>query len=413
VAPNDPQLRAQSVVVVMLTPADADTVEVANEANTFAALINGCGGIGGRRFDLHVLAESGDPGADCLAATTQFHPLVVVSLAASPAQSCIVDDQQTIMVTASDASNTDLAASSGRLVATGSAEGIEQARLLDLVASGRLNGQKVAVVTGTDPSDVAFQQLVRTVLAAQRIRVVDPGRATAVLEPTLDVATIPLLTGPTTGPQHRPLDVYGFAAATDGVLDQVRQLSGADSARVLRATNLFAFAPATDVRYRSTRSPNTFSEMCNQAYASAVAKRAASQGASSSTTTPPSDASLSATYLQIADVCMDLRIVARGVFAAGVGVDQTSVIAALHRLPYVDLAAPVGTPKPRPNQVVNEPVTRIEQVVVLTQVRSPCPSSSSASGVADSSCWEPVSGWDDGGRVVNVPLSPALVGPGH
>jgi hypothetical protein len=370
-------------------------------------LINRCGGIGGRRLDLREVSETGNPATDCLAATTPMRPLVVVALAASAAAQCIVHDRQTILLTESDASNADLAASSGRLMATGSSEGTERARLLDLVSSGRLDGRAVAIVAA--PADGAFVQSARAALATRRIRPVDPRRATAVLEPTLDVASVLRLTMATTPTRRRqPLDVYGFAPATAADLQQVRQLSGGVSGGILHRANLFAFAPTTDPAYRASRSPNTYSEMCNQAYTHALPT-----STSSTTTTSPSDAPLSASYLGIADVCLALRIVARGVFAAGPETDPTSLVSALHRLSYLDLAAPGGTPKPRPNQVVNEPVTRIAQVVVLTEVRRPCPSPASTSAGVDSTCWTPVSGWDDGGKVVNVPRRANTSGLSH
>ncbi len=156
----------------MLVPATPSTVESTNAARTFATLINRCGGIGGRRFDLHVVVETGDPNADCLDAT-RFHPLVVASLVAAPAQRCIVQTQRTILVSDSDASNADLAASSGRLMATGSSEGTVQARLVDLVSSGRLGGRTVAVVAGSSPSDVQFLRVARAVLATSGIRLVE------------------------------------------------------------------------------------------------------------------------------------------------------------------------------------------------------------------------------------------------
>ena len=333
---------------------------------------------------------------------------MVVSLAATPAQQCITHDQHTILVTESDASNADLGASSGRLAATGSAEGIERARLVDLVASGRLDGRAVAVMAGNDPGDVEFAQTARAVLAASKIRVVDLRRASVVLEPTLDVATVPLLTATTAAARGRqPLDVYGFSPASDADLAQLQQVSGDDPARMLRTVNLFAYTSVADPMYRADHSPNTFTQMCNQAYANALPKRA-----SSTTTTLAPDAPLSATYLQVADVCLALRIAARAAFAAGPGAGQPALVAALHRLPYLDDAAPGGTPKARPNQVVNEPVTRIAQVVVLSQVQSPCSTSTSTTTSttavegSSSSCWAPASGWDDGGRVVNVPLVP-------
>ena len=408
VAPNDPKVRAEPVTVAMLVPPGADVTEVTTEAQTFADLIDRCGGVGGQRFDLQVVPETGDPVVDCLDVTARLHPAMVVSLAATPAQQCITRDQRTILVTESDASNADLAASSGRLVATGSAEGIERARLVDLVASGRLDGRAVAVTDGNDPTGAEFAQMARAVLAAAKIRVVELGRADVVLEPMLDVATVPLLTTVTAAARGRqPLDVYGFSPAADADVAQLQQVSGGDPARTLRAANLFAYTPVSDPMYRADHSPNTFTEMCNQAYASALPKRV-----SPTTTTGAPGAPLSATYLQVADVCLALRIAARAAFAAGPAAGQPALVSALHRLPYLDDAAPGGTPKARPNQVVNEPVTRIAQVVVLSQEQSPCPASTSTRTSttvegSSSSCWAPASGWDDGGRVVNVPLVPS------
>jgi hypothetical protein len=152
--------------------------------------------------------------------------------------------------------------------------------------------------------------------------------------------------------------------------------------------------------YRASRPPNTFMQMCNQAYVAATTLRD-----KATSTTLPTEPPLSATYLQVSDVCLAERIIARAAFAAGPTADAPSLVPALHRLPYLDAAAPAGTPKPRPNQVVNEPVTRIAQVVVLSQAQDPCPATSSSTTVGSTVCWTPVSGWDDGGRVVNVPLS--------
>jgi hypothetical protein len=126
---------------------------------------------------------------------------------------------------------------------------------------------------------------------------------------------------------------------------------------------------------------------------------------------------LTDSYLTTSEVCQMSRIVARGLFSAGPTLDQRGVITALHRLPYLDQAAPGGTPKPRPNQVVNEPVRRIEQTVVLDQVQSDCPSASqpttTTTAAAAVLCWMPASGWDDGGMVVNVPLPPTEVTVSH
>ena len=122
VPPNDPRLKSSPIVVVMLTPGDSQPA-AGDEAETYAGLINRCGGIGGRRLELHVLTESGDPGVDCLVATQQLHVVVVVSWTTSPAQYCVARDGRTVMVAGSDLANADFSGTSGRLAATGSPEG--------------------------------------------------------------------------------------------------------------------------------------------------------------------------------------------------------------------------------------------------------------------------------------------------
>jgi hypothetical protein len=405
VPPNDPRLKSSPIVVVMLTPGDSQPA-AGDEAATFAGLINRCGGIGGRRLELHVLTESGDPGADCLVATQQLHPVVIVSWTTSPAQYCVARDGRTVMVAGSDLANADFSGTSGRLAATGSPEGVLRARLLGLIDNGQFDGKSVAIVSGSSPSDALFTQSAKRALAASRIRVVALRRANVVLEPSLDPASVQsLLVETAAARRDAPLEVYGFSSSTPDVLNQLRQEVPADLARTLTASKLFSFVPVDEPQYRMERSPSTFSEMCNQEYATALAKTS-----SATTTTQPADAPLSPEYLRVADVCLAMRIVARSLFAAGADLDQRSLIRALHRLPYIDGTAPGGTPKPRPNQIVNEPVKRIAQVVVLTQVQAPCtstpPSSAtpSSTDAAGSMCWAPPSGWDEGGRVVNVPL---------
>ncbi|MDQ1430370.1 MAG: Periplasmic binding protein [Actinomycetota bacterium] len=405
VPPNDPRLKTNPLVVVMLTPADSQPA-AGDEAETFAAMVNRCGGIGGRRLELHVLTETGDPGTDCLVATQQLHAVLVASWTASPAQYCVARDQRTLMVTGSDVANADLATTSGRLAATGSPEGVLWARLLAVIDNGQFDGKAVTIVSGNSPGDALFTQSAKRALAAAKIPVVALHRANVVLEPSLDPASIqPLLAGTAAARRGAPLEVYGFSPSAPTVFDELRQAAGTDLAKTLKTTRLFSFVPVDDPQYRMERSPSTFSEMCNQEYAAAVARVT-----SAPTTTQASGAPLTPEYLRVADVCLAMRVVARSLFTAGVDVDQRSLMRALHRLPYIDGTAPGGTPKPRPNQVLNEPAKRIAQVVVLTQVQAPCtstpestttPSSTDAVGTM---CWAPASGWDEGGRVVNVPL---------
>jgi hypothetical protein len=413
VGPTDQQALAQPAEVVWLSPADA-TSSPSNEsadAETFARIVDECGGIGGRAFDVHVVRESGDPSTDCVAAL-RVHPVIVVSAAIPAAASCIVHDKGTILVTGAEASNADLTGSGGRLIATGSSEGVDQARMLGLVESGRLDGAKVAVAAGDDAPADDFRRTALTALATRRIRTVPLAKADAVLVLTIDLGALPLLEASTAASPARPLDVYSFdtaSASLPAALDAQPVLS----ARQRRSVRLFAFSPVTDPMYEASQQPNAFSDMCNRAAADEIAKR---DGTTTSTSEPrpPLDPSYRAT----ADACLLTRIVARALFAAGPTLDQRTVITALHRLPYIDEVAPGGTPKPRPNQVVNEPVRRIEQVVVLAEVQSACPSTSTTTTTTNASspgtvCWLPAPGWDDGGVVVNVPLTSALVSVSH
>ena len=407
VPPTDPQLRTQPAVVVWFADGDAiaGTQSQIAEIGTFGRLVEACGGIGGRPLDVHIVRQSGNPGADCDAAQ-RLHPVMVVSTAIPPAASCLVQDRRMVLVTRADASNTDLRGSGGRFVASGSSEGVEQARLLGLADSGRLDGRKVAISTSPDAAGAAFRRAALAVMATKGVRVVALRNADAVLEPNLDLATLPELVT-STAPVRRKLalEVYGFDDASPAIPTALNAQPAATAAQ-LGSVHLHAFSPVSDPSYRAGEEPNAFSTMCNQAVVDEIAKRNGT-----TTTTSEPQPPLDPSSLSTADVCLLMRIVTRGLFAAGPTLDQRAVITALHRLPFIDQAAPAGTPKPRPNQVVNEPVRRIEQVVVLDQVQSACPPTSTtvttSTAVSTVVCWQPAPGWDDGGVVVNVPLVPA------
>jgi hypothetical protein len=412
---TDPQLRAQPAEVVWLSPPSSD-VSAANDdsdVDTFVRLVGRCGGIAGRPLSLHVVRSTGDAATDCVNAVDRFHPVIVVSSELPAAWSCIVKDRQTILLTGADVSNADLTGSGGRLVAAGSSEGIEQARLLALVESGRLDGRKVAIVAPPDADGAAFLQDATSALATKRIQPVALAAADTVLLPSLDLAALPQLQAATTPTRSQPLDVYSFDAVDPSVPATL-------AARVpnapdpLRAVRLFGFAPVNDLAYRAGANPDTFSEMCNQAAAGRITR----PGDTTTTTTEPKPP-LAPSYLATADVCLLSRVVARGLYAAGPTLDQRALVTALHRLPFVDQTSPGGTRKPRPNQVVNEPVRRIEQTIALEQVGSTCPSASTGTTTTTTAaappilCWSPATDWDSGGRVVNVPLPVAATPAAH
>jgi hypothetical protein len=401
--PTSSPPRVSPIEIVWLTssPNDGSPSEDA-DVETFAGLVRQCGGIGGRPLDVHVVHATGDPQADCAGAVGTYHPVMVVSTDLPAAWSCIVHDTRTVLLTGSEVSNAELTGAGGRLVATGSSEGGELARMLALVDSGRLDGHKVAIIAGDDAAGVEFRQSVTVALAAKDIRPVAVGDADAVLVPSLDLSALPSIVSSTTPTPAQPLDVYSFDTA-DASVPTALAAQPVSSARLLRSVHLYAFAGVTDPVYLATESPDAFSRMCNGA---AFGQRA--KGSRTTTTTEPRPP-LDDSYLATARVCLLTRIMTRALFAAGPVPDQRALITALHRLPYVDQAAPDGSPTPRPNQVVNEPVRRIERTVVLDQVQSSCPSQNgpkmtTTTVAAAVLCWMPASGSDDGVMVVNVPL---------
>jgi hypothetical protein len=404
VKPDDPRL-STTIPVVMLVPGSASAAatplpagDPGDAARAFGELVNECGGIGGRKLDFHVLVESGRPLDDCLAATQQLHAFIVVSFTASPAESCIARDQQTIMVTESDLSNESMTGTQGRLVGTGSAEGVLQAQVLDLLDSGRLDGKHVAIVAATSPPDATFARSVAKLLLAHKIPLSSRAKADVILVPRVDPATLPsLLHGAASDPRRKPLEVYGFSETTNQSIDQLRQVGGIAAAKLLDTAGVYTYNSSQDEEARLGQSPGQFATMCNKAYAAEHGPGVAAADLPQPSPPAPSDVA----YLQVAKICLAMRVVARGLFNAGVDPTQQSTVKALHKLPYIDNELPDGTPKPRPNQVVNEPVERVEQVVVLSRAEYPC----TRAGLLQSVCWAPATGWDDGGRAVNAPLA--------
>lgn len=416
VAPTDPSVQGAPANVVWLAPPEtsAGAPGEMNLVGTFARLVEQCGGIGGRPFAVHVVHQSGDARTDC-ATIGRYRPEIVVARSTPAGWGCIVRDQRTILLTGSPTANADLTGAGGRLVATDSTEGVQEARLLGLVASGRVDDAKVAVVAGPDAAGIEFERAARAALATRQLHPVDLADADAVLVSSLDQTALPQLEAITANARAgRPLAVYAFEDARSSVPAAVDRMGPVNAEALLRNVQLYAFSPVADARYRATMPPNTFSGMCNRATVEETVKRS-----SVTSTTVAAEPPLSASFLSTADVCLLVRVAARALFMAGPAPDQRALITALHRLPYVDQAVPAGTPKPRPNEVINEPVRRIEQVVVLSQVDRSCPSASttttttsSPAGTVDA-CWKVASGWDEGGSVVNVPLRPTLAAVNH
>jgi hypothetical protein len=93
---------------------------------------------------------------------------------------------------------------------------------------------------------------------------------------------------------------------------------------------------------------------------------------------------------------------------AGPNPTERDVVRAFHNLPNTDRTGPDGRPAARPNQLVNEPVRRVQTVVVRTQLTTSClaPGATTTSpSSAAQWCWAPVNGYGDGGRAVDTELT--------
>ena len=398
VEPTGARPSSEPITVVVLDPGTGNDA-VSQEVEAFAGLINDCGGIGGRTLDVRVEPDSGNAIFNCLVATRQLHAFMVVAMAPSAAAPCIVHDQRTLLLTDTDTANTDLKGSGGLLVTTGSNEGITRARVEALIDGDRLDGRRVAVVPGSAPDSSEFMAVTTAVLRAHKIPIVAAERADTLLEASFTPSSV---TAPHAASKSRPYEIYDFSGHPDQTLDSLRAGVG-DLARALRTVSVYSFASVGDSQFRATRPPSGFSRMCTTEYQAALAK---STGVAPTTTTEPTDTPPSVESQQVADVCLMMRIVARALFAAGIDLNQRAAVKALHRLPFIDSTAPGGIAKPRPNQVVNEPVRRVQQVVVLDKAEAPCTNDTIPSTTnAVPSCWGTAPNWEDGGRVVNVPLT--------
>jgi hypothetical protein len=423
---------ARPITVVMLTPAASTGAgtglgDPVAESEAFGDLVNQCGGINGRPLDLRVLVESSDPHADCIRATAGLHALIVVTWTQFDDPTCITNQQRTIFVTTgAAASNQTLATTHGRLFTTESTEGRLEARVLDLVDSRDLAGKRVAVIG--PPASAAssnFARVVDAILAANHVHVVvsadapgAPGatgapasattttdladrvrrsRAAAVITGSFDPAFIARLQT-----QPHPAPIYDLGALTDTDVDALRSTYGPDSAKFVDRVGLYTWSAVGEQEYRLTPSPGAFATACAHALSSADVDHVTTT--TTTTTSPPDAASAElrlAGYQRLASICLAMRIVARGLYNAGADLGPASVERALHNLPYLDDASGLDAAVARPNQVINEPVTEVQQVVVLDRAEYPCAHPARPKDATDDRiCLVPVSGWDDGGHAI-------------
>lgn len=418
-----PGVTKDAITVVMLAPSVATdnaaagetTGDPVDEARVFSELVNECGGINGRRLDFHIIVEGSDPQADCIQATEDLHAFIVITWNSFGAESCVTNDHHTILVTmGSPQSNATLAQTHGRLITTDSSEGVVQARVLDLVGSGRLDDTKVGILLPSDfPNGERVDEHLKQLLQGRHINVVfddygpsdaaggsapDPsavvGRlersgAKALITAGISSTLLELLQG-----DNHPLAIYDLAASSEGEFDDLRQSGGTTLARFVNDVGVYTWTAVGEQNFRVDPSPGEFTTTCNRAYVTFGHPDLASKNVPAPSST-------------VAGICLAFRIVARALVSAGVNATQRTAVRALHTLPYVEDTAGDGARKPRPNQVINEPVTQVQRVVVLDKAEYPCRHPTLPKDPASYRvCLVPVQGWDDGGHAVNGPLWP-------
>jgi hypothetical protein len=286
-----------------------------------------------------------------------------------------------------------------------------QARVLDLIESGRLDDTKVGIwVPANVPDAPRLDEHLAALLQARSINIVfdetappDPvggsaldlsaavGRlersgAKALITAGLDPSFLDLARAHT-----NLLSIYDLTDSSEDSLDSLRQSGGAVMAKYLNDTGVYMWSAVSEQDFRISQPTGQFTAMCNQAY------RTYRRPALAADNLPVPTSS-------VARICLAMRIAARALFSAGPNLTQRSVMRALYTLPYIEDASG-DAPKPRPNQVINEPVTKVQRVVVLDKAEYPCRHPSIPKDVASyQMCLVPVQGWDDGGHAVNGPL---------
>jgi hypothetical protein len=423
--PTDAGITKDAITVVLLTPSGTPSSGVAadgpvtaaadpaDEAQAFGELIDKCGGINGRQLDLHVLVESADPQADCIQATEALHAFIVVTWTAFAAESCITNEHHTILITTgSPQSNATLANTHGRLITTDSNEGVLQARVLDLIGSGRLDDTKVGILLSADFPNVGdLDARLKELLEAGHARVVfnDDAAPDTAGDDALDLAGVierfqrsgaKALITVGIGPAmlealqngNNLIPIYDLSGIGESGIDQLRETSGTTVAKFVNDTGVYTWTAVTEQDFRVGQAPGSLTAMCNRSYV--IYRRPAAAGKDLPAPSP-----------SVARICLALRIAARALWSAGPNPTQRSTIRALHALPYIEDIAGEGSPKPRPNQVINEPVTQVQRVVVLDKAEYPCRHPALPKDPASYRiCLVPVQGWDDGGHAVNGPL---------
>jgi hypothetical protein len=402
--------------------------------NTFAGMINECGGINGRQIDLTVIQAEGagdqattlaNAQADCIEATEDNTAFIVIAWAAFAAPQCVTDDHKTLMFSGLATQVEYLKTAQGRHVLFGETNEVAQyqAPMLDLIKSGKLKGKKVAVLYPTFTTGIdLIKANVIDLLKAKGVNVVQAEALTP--DPSGDISSqYPLvvqrlkqngvdviITGSAGGNTFRfsaltkelrnqgiekDVDLYSLDARFDAVVDLSRQVGGVDGAELINDMNVYGFSAAGQQDWRVGATEGDLVTMCNKEYAANTSLPQADLPE------PAPPAFARDPYGAVALICAMFRTMGRAFYNAGENLTQKSAIKAFEELPYRDSVVAKGSPQPRPNQVVNRVPKQVQYTHVLNQAEYPCAHPSLPPNPANYRiCLVPQSGYDKGGKQV-------------
>jgi hypothetical protein len=399
-------------VAVVLAPGSDVAGPTAAAVQRFAQLVNQCGGVQGRRLQARTITATRDAQTDCTALVGGGPYAAIAAAGSVPAAPCIATRGSAVVVAPdTTAANSLLASTHGRLFVGGSSEGTLETRLQDLVEHADLGDSAFAVVSERgNPADVTFADSLDAALTANGLRParrieIDPATPASLTAAAhaLEIAHIRAVLSRHADPglvrslaaTSTPPTVYALA---DSNAHDAGNWSAADRDVTTRVP-VETWLEPDDAAAREGLGPSDFARQCTEWLAAASPRRTTTTTAVAE---PPDVGTTNA--------CLAVRLLARGLQLAGPNPRQHDIERAFHDLPYTDVARPSGTPTERPNQLLNEPVTRAARVVVRDRLAIPCaPAPTNRTSSTPVACWVPVGGYGDGGKAVIGRLARAAV----
>jgi hypothetical protein len=342
--------------------------DTADQAKRFVGLINDrCGGIHGRKLDLHTVeaqplaGEGQDPAAlaqaACIKATEDNKSVFAYSGSGWGGQggaSCVTSDHDTIYLTTYTISPDDLANADNRLYSTAlsPADGLRYAaKVLD--ADGAFDGKKIGVVMADSPGDPEIVE--SGLLDALKDLGHEPVRVDAigcnggnnctqgviesvngmiadgvdVMFPLLNVISLPGYLSELAEQGVKPGQIQFYntdynAQSGDLVSSKVVKFGGEKAGALYNDAEIISSGETGAFRMPDFV-PGEFGEMCNREYQAAGGEKYAAD-----------DPETNSAYGATVGTCNFIRIIARAIDAAGVNPTRADLASAVENLGALD-----------------------------------------------------------------------------